>query len=228
VTPAAVLCTKCGLNLKTGKRLTSATERARDEADSRQRDRWYMLQQREIPLGLLALGLIIRLYIASQGGGGEEPVDLTTALLAMLIETGLGVGLLIGGCFLGARILETNFGSLGSAILKLAAIYILPSACGALLGVFIDPDVGWMIAWPVQYALFFGLMMWLFDLDVFEVGVMLGVFIVINHLLAFVIASSLMTGSGAESGEEDGSMDEPTPPSQVEESTESGDGPESE
>ncbi len=176
----AVICTQCGLNLKTGRQIASAADAAEVEAQQAWQARLHQLHEREIPIALFVVAVALQVF------GLSEP------LIAVLVRTVVGVALMIAGAFIAARILETNFGSLGSAVLKFAAAYTLPTAVAGVVENAIAPGIAWMVVWPVAVGTFFGVTMWLFDLDTFEVTVLAAVYFVIRIAVVFVIVALLI------------------------------------
>lgn len=114
----------------------------------------------KIPAALLLVGILIDIghtvFTAGVKGVGPE-------LLAMGIIVTVQVILGIIACFITARIMGANFGTLTPAMVKLAAVCVFPGAVALFIPSFI-PLVG-MFLTPL---LFWGLLEWLFELDVME------------------------------------------------------------
>jgi hypothetical protein len=109
-----------------------------------------------IPSALLALGIVIYLLYAFIVGGAAGLQGMLVYLpVRLLVQVVLGVA----ACMITVKIMGSAFGYLGSAILKLAAIFVFPSAA-----TFFIPHVGWLIA----LLLYWGLIEWLFELDAME------------------------------------------------------------
>ena len=83
-------------------------------------------------------------------------------LVLLLIQLVLGVSIGIAACFATGYLLGTSFGYLGEACIKLAAIFTFPMAVAVLVPGGICVMV---IVFPLLY---FGLLLWLFDLQFLE------------------------------------------------------------
>ena len=109
-----------------------------------------------VPLGLLAIGVAAlgpAIYLLA--GPGADTGQLIGALLYVGVSTGLGiVALLVAGHFLGV-----NFGTLGTAILKLAGTFAFTN----VLSLMLDP-LGCM-GFLITLAVFLGLLQYLFLLE---------------------------------------------------------------
>ncbi|MDH3583918.1 MAG: zinc ribbon domain-containing protein [Phycisphaerae bacterium] len=185
----AVLCVQCGFNLNTGRKagvVVGATggEEEEDAGAADQlsvADRRYLLKQREIPLALLALGVGLHLFWAWRKTRGEDYFGEGFGAEAgeILKEVAIGVGLMIAAAFAAARLLETSFGSLGPAVLKFAAIYVAPAAVSTFAGSLVG-EWSWVVSIPLLLGMYYGLLVWLFDLDVFEAFVFASIGYLIN------------------------------------------------
>jgi hypothetical protein len=130
-----------------------------------------------VPIILLVLGLIIFSIVAVKLAGAWSPAVMGIILLAAAIETALG----IGAAYLTAMVMGTSFGELRTAVVKLAAIIIF---CGAL-GMIIP------FGWILVFFVYFGLLMWLFGLEVFEAGVFSVIFTGVRFLAAILLLQML-------------------------------------
>ena len=117
-------------------------------------------------------------------------VTIASALLGIAIQTALGVALMIPACFLAANLLDTGFGSLWTAILKLAAIYVAPTALGTVVAMSIpDPILSFMAALFIPVGLYYWFLSWLFGLDYFETIVTAAIMYVIKTwVVTFLVA----------------------------------------
>ena len=113
----------------------------------------------KIPAALLGIALVVFVgygfYTAGAAGAAM-------ALVALGIQLVIGVVLAIIACFITAKLMGISFGPIGTASLKLAAIFAFPAAVSLFI-----PLVGWLVA----LFLYFGLLAWLFDLEGMEVVV---------------------------------------------------------
>ncbi len=122
--------------------------------------------ERKIPSLLIAGGLVLYVVAAliRAGTGSVMPV-LVAAIVALVVQTIL----LIASAFVIAAILRISFGDSNSAMLKFAAAVIASGSIEALI-----PTRGILAT-----AVFFVLVLWLFELDVaYVVALMVGYFLI--------------------------------------------------
>ena len=131
-----------------------------------------------VPYTLLGVGVAL-LFLASIRFGGWSSFGLI--LFGMSIDTAIRVFLLILVAFLTAKLINAGFGSLNTAVLKFAAIVVFTSGLSLAINV---TYVGWAIA----AICWFCLLIYLFDLDGKEALIFMGVMILVNILITFVIA----------------------------------------
>jgi hypothetical protein len=109
------------------------------------------------------IGVALVIYV-SFGFAIAGTAGVVVAVFWILLQALINVILGIAACFIAAFLLSTNFGTLKSACVKLAAITLFPAAAGLLVGL-VSPIIGLLLI-PV---LFFGLLSSLFDLELYEV-----------------------------------------------------------
>ena len=114
----------------------------------------------KLPLTLIGTALIIYAGFGFATAGSEGVVITVFFLLLQALVTAI---LGIAACFGAALLLNTNFGTLKSASVNLAAVTLFPGAAGLLIAM-ISPLLG-LIA---VIVLFFGLLKSLFYLEFFE------------------------------------------------------------
>ena len=161
------------------------------------------MQEIRFPLALIgtAIAIHIAVFVAAGGpvGGVMGLITVPETLLIAMIQAVVGVVT----CFLVAQILNTGFGTLKSAFVKLVAVAMFPPAAGLLImsvGLLITPYfplVGGLVlavgAISVV-ALFFGLLKSLFDLDLIElivfVPILWGVSLLAERTLVWIQANA--------------------------------------
>jgi len=117
----------------------------------------FLSEQVRVPLILIAVSLVIFVGFGFYLGGATGAlITIVLFLVAALIQVVLGVA----ACYLVAALLDTSFGELKEACVKLAAITVFPSAVALVLG-----PVSPFLAYLVVVGLFFGLLMSLFELE---------------------------------------------------------------
>jgi hypothetical protein len=109
-----------------------------------------------VPVALIVVGALALLLDAYRD---VEASHLLRYILLLGIGTVIEVALGVVACYVTARLMDTSFGYLGSATLKLAGILTFTSGVSALTG---------MLGWLLAILAYLGLLMWLFDLDALE------------------------------------------------------------
>jgi len=131
-----------------------------------------------IPGALLGVGVLIYLAWGFLTGGSAGLVAMVIYLpVRLIVQVILGVI----ACFITARFMGTSFGYLKSALVKLAAIFVFPSAA-----TFFIPWVGGIIA----ILLYWKLLEWLFELEALET-IMLAIVIWFVNIGAFFLVAFL-------------------------------------
>lgn len=120
------------------------------------------------PIVLLVLGVGMRFvevpFDRSLPGG-----SLAGALAITVFQIVLTVALMLGGVLISARILMTNFGLVGTAILKLCGIAIFAWASAMFIVAFSDYDIrGFVVAINALFLIYFACFWTLFSLDLQE------------------------------------------------------------
>lgn len=116
-------------------------------------------REAKIALGLLVIGVLLLCARALFFAGAAGAMIMLVLLLIQLV---LGVSIGIAACLATGYLLGTSFGYLGEACIKLAAIFTFPMAVAVLVPGGICVMV---IVFPLLY---FGLLLWLFDLQFLE------------------------------------------------------------
>jgi hypothetical protein len=134
----------------------------------------------KIPAALIAIGICIELTSALLLGGPHALTRILVTLpLTLLVQIAIG----IAACLITSKIMGTAFGYAGSAILKLAAVFLFPAAVAAYI-----PVIGWI----VSLLLYWGLLEWLFELDVIESLVFVFVIWATSAVAALLITAILV------------------------------------
>ena len=114
-----------------------------------------------IPLGMFLLGVILA-FIETRVAWGIR--DFIPALITTLIFVVLNIVLVFGAIMIAVKMLDLGLGPVGPAMLKIAAIAVLP---GAVAGVF-EASFGFGGGWLGRIAgllLTYVIFMWLMELD---------------------------------------------------------------
>jgi hypothetical protein len=122
-----------------------------------------------MPLWLLAGGLAIEIANAFflRLGWFVQSRRLETAASAVTLEVLARTAILLVGIFVAARLRRLHLGTFWTALLKLAAIAVAPSAVLSLIWpvLWLIPFFGGLVGWAIYFCLYFALIGALFDLD---------------------------------------------------------------
>ncbi len=147
--PSAPVAKPAALNYRTAKADVSA------RADTETVKNLYM------PLWLLGGGVVIEVI-----AGFLRTNDSTHAVIYVGIELILGTLIMLIGIFLAAKIRGIQLGNFWTAVLKLAAISIAPSALIDLAGSILRfIPFGFLLGWAAEFIFYFALLGALFDLE---------------------------------------------------------------
>lgn len=155
----------------------------KEEADSRRAARLEYIK----PLTMLIVGGCVMMGVYANSGGRE---DLSGATLALLYPVGLAIQLGFGlvGLWLATKVLIDDAGPLHLALLRLAGIY----ACTDVVGLIVAPL--FMLGWLIQGAVYLGMLMWLFELDVTE-SIVLALITFLLKVGAGIVLMMMIIGS---------------------------------
>ncbi len=215
ITSGAVICIKCGYNLKKGKRLkTQVRDEANPDAPTGDTVKLpqsalasigeaspvtHALQDRTddqasnrrqdlyLPLGLLGGGLLWRLLadLLLTDHGWAHMLERTSIEFLFVLPLMFLTSILI------AMLFSTAFGTLTVTLIKLSAIIVAPELFGDLMEMWLGPFAwgfpGIFFVGPVYFGMYFGAFTVLFDLDADEAGAATSMMFVINFLLRWVL-----------------------------------------
>ena len=128
----------------------------------------------QIPLTLIVAAFLLFALAGYRVAGPSGPA---AAMAAVGVAAVIGTALMLAAAFVTASMIGVSFGELGPAALKLAAIYLFPAAVGTLL------PYGGFFALVIWLAL----LLWLFDLEVYQAVVFAIILFVVNWLTAILI-----------------------------------------
>lgn len=132
----------------------------------------------KVPLALIVLGFLLLFVVVWRM---PARVSIGEVIVRVAVQTVAEVVLMLVGALITAKLIGASFGAMGPAILKLAAIAVFPGALGAAIGI---PGISWVIS----VALYFILLVYLFELDTKEALIFAGVMILIRILVVFLFA----------------------------------------
>lgn len=181
----AVLCTACGLDLTTGRKLRSdgISKEEKTEADARA----YARSQYHLPGGLLVGGMLFQAIVVAMFGDAGSVIG---AVIAAGFETLIVVTFMLIGCVVAAKLIGVGFGPIQVAALKLGAVFVI--ATDASVVVQLLPITIPLLAFAVFIIAMAGMMMWMFDMDPDEAIVTLGILAVVYLGLQMFVLSMLI------------------------------------
>jgi hypothetical protein len=153
-----------------------------------------------LPSGLIAVGLLLTFVEARLFLGNWNPI----ALVAYVgITTVINLAMIFAALLLTARLLDLGLGEIGPALLKIAAVAILPSAVGGIIREGLSPFGGYLAFGVTIVAYWF--LLWLhFEMDFQEMTICTAIIWVIRTwlgMLVFMAVFHLMfSGAGAMNG----------------------------
>lgn len=130
------------------------------------------------PLALLVAGLLLFGFGAfMQAGAGTAAQVMAIVFIVAAVQTVVG----IGAAYLTAAMIGTSFGELRTAFVKLAGIIVFSSAIAFLI-----PFGG-----IVSLFVYFGLLLWLFELEMYEAVAFAFIFAIIRVGVMAMISGML-------------------------------------
>ncbi len=163
--------------------------RARPQAVDDTETEYSPFRDRVIPIAMLAGGFALRL--------AEIPYDstlghsnLAAAVGIILVQMILAVALMLAGVLAASKLLSANFGSIGTAILKMAGICMFSMAAGAVAIVALRYDMrSYVIAINLVF-LIYAVAFWnLFSLDVQEAVLTVAICALLQNAVLLAIFS---------------------------------------
>ena len=120
----------------------------------------------QMPLALLAGGIVVE-FLAGWWTRSRTGEGALGALSEIGVGLVVGTGLMLVALFIAARFRGIDLGRFWTAVLKLAAISVAPSALMTLLDIFFRfvPLFGGLLVWVAGFCFYFALIGAFFDLD---------------------------------------------------------------
>jgi len=110
----------------------------------------------------------------------------------------VGVSLLVNmvliaiGCLIAIKVLDISLGAPAEALLKLCAVALIPGAVSGLIEWRLGM-VGGLVGWGVALFMYYGLLVWFFDLDTFEVLILTTIIWLIRTWIGYLIVAFLLS-----------------------------------
>ncbi len=135
------------------------------------------------PIAILGSSLLV-FAVAGFFVGGAEGAGATLAVVGIGLAFNIVFGII--ALYTAAAVLQIDFGNIGTAVLKLAAVFSAPAAAGTLVPIeFID--------WLVSIVLYWVLLAWLFSLEARDLFISV-VILFLVRLVAGVVAGMILVG----------------------------------
>lgn len=135
----------------------------------------------KVPAGLLVAGIVLfTVYVYWQSDA------MTTAMAHVALGIVLTVQVALGlvACLITAKFLSVSFGNLGTAILKLAAIFLFPSTVALFIP---SPPLAWLIS----MGLYLSLLALLFELEGWEIIVCAAMIWLVSVAAKFAVVMAM-------------------------------------
>ena len=218
IKPDAVICIKCGYNLKKGKRIKTAVAEGEaavaaeagggampaigaspvasalmDREDEAGTNKFIELW---LPLGLILLGITVR-FIQQIYFTGSASAGVTSAAIYVGIDLALTIPLLLTAMIIAVKLLDVAFGPLGPALFKMAAVVLGPAAIGSIVAFLIggaDGNIAGMFAGLfVSFIAYWGLISLLFELDGIESMYFIAIITALNWIVTIFVIGMVLS-----------------------------------
>jgi hypothetical protein len=136
-----------------------------------------------LPSGLIAVGLLLTFAEARLFFGSWNPIALAAYVA---ITTVINLAMIFAALLLTARLLDLGLGEIGPALLKIAAVAILPSAVGGIIREGLSPFGGYL-AWGVTLLAYWFLLWLHFEMDFQEMTICTAIIWVIRTWLGVLV-----------------------------------------
>lgn len=131
-----------------------------------------------IPVGLILAAIIV--YYLNAYLLGLNPL---VGLAYILVSAGVRLVLVFLGLMIGVQMIDLGLGAAGPAMLKIAAVALLPGALSDLMSIY----TYWVLPWVLSIGMYVGLLYYLFDMDGQEIGIVTGIISVIGRVAFYIV-----------------------------------------
>jgi hypothetical protein len=204
ILPNSVVCLACGFNTKTGKKqktqvaakgpggkvLPYQGKRKGTKGEDDAPRETGMVRDVWVPTGLVAAGL--GLSIVSSMVVYEVP-SLGFATVWVAVTTVVNLVLIFLGMLVGVKLLGISLGHPLTAIIKIAAIALIPGPIADLAGHASGAGGGY-IGWSISLLINYGMFMYFFDMDFQETMICSAIIWVIRTFLFWMVMAALFAG----------------------------------
>jgi hypothetical protein len=150
-----------------------------------------------VPVALLIIGFL--LTVAEFAVGKHHPAAMAVGAAVFGVKLVVGLGLTFAAALLTAKFAGINFGPFRTALLKLAALSLGPSALGDLT-THVLGDAGFaQVGWAVRVVLYWFLAAYLFELDGAQTSAVVAAVAIVKVVMTVFLGSLLLIGVAANS-----------------------------
>jgi len=150
-----------------------------------------------VPVALLVIGFL--LTVAEFAIGTGHPAAMAAGVVVFGVKLVVGLGLTFAAALVTAKFAGINFGPFWTALLKLAALSLGPSALGDLT-THVLGDAGFgQVGWAVRVVLYWFLAAYLFELDGAQTSAVVAAVAIVKVILTVFLGSLLLFGMAAPS-----------------------------
>jgi hypothetical protein len=215
----AVLCVGCGYNTATGQRMGMRVEQANIPIAHKSGNAGMLAYQRSapagrgsargsgsrgdnnigqpfqdlyLPIGLFLVGVLLTFLEARFA---LHIRDISFALGYTGVMTMINLVLVFIGIMIATKLMDLGLGPVGPALLKIAAIAVLPGAVANLIGAAI-PAGGSYIGWFISLLIIYGMFMGLLDLDFQETMICTAIIWIVRTWAGYALVMLILGGFG--------------------------------
>ena len=142
-----------------------------------------MLHDVYAPLGLLVVGVLVR-FLDAHVRGLHDPAIMTAFVM---ITCTINLVLVFSALLIGVKLMDLGLGTIGPALLKIAAVALLPSAIGDITRYY---TFG-IVAWPMTVIMYYALLYFLFQLDGSEMWIVVAIIWLMQTWVSLLILALL-------------------------------------
>jgi hypothetical protein len=141
-----------------------------------------------IPVALIAVGLLAYIWDAHLWGI-SNPVSIA---LFIAIKSVINLVLVFTALLIAVKLIDLGLGPMGPALLKIAAVAVLPGAAGDIITIY---TLG-LVAWGITILMYWGLLYYLFDMEASEFMITTGILWVVQTWVSTLLIILILSGLG--------------------------------
>ena len=221
IPPGGVVCLACGFNVKTGKKHKTEGaaaakgpggkvlpyQRGKGMKEEKAPRESGMVRDVWVPTALVAAGLCLSIV---DGMVVYEVESAGLATVWALVTTVVNLVLIFIGMLICVKLVGISLGHPLSAMLKIAAIAVVPAPITDLIGHYIGPG-GDYVGWSIAMIFYYGMFMYFFDMDFQETMICSSIIWIIRTFLFWMVMAALFSGFMSKFMGDDALDDSPVP-----------------